>query len=97
MPQAPVFDEKSKDKKGYDEEPKGEVTVSAATDDYLDSDLRPSDEDNKTLRKVAAPLPWVAIAMCLIEFAERASYYGSSGPFNNFSGSFNHADRLRTH
>lgn len=26
----------------------------------------------------------MAIAMCLIEFAERASYYGSSGPFNNF-------------
>lgn len=22
--------------------------------------------------------------MCLIEFAERASYYGSKGPFNNF-------------
>jgi POT family proton-dependent oligopeptide transporter len=22
--------------------------------------------------------------MCLIEFAERASYYGSIGPFNNF-------------
>lgn len=29
-------------------------------------------------------LRWVAIAMCLIEFAERASYYGSEGPFNNF-------------
>ena len=22
--------------------------------------------------------------MCLIEFAERASYYGCKGPFNNF-------------
>lgn len=27
---------------------------------------------------------WAAIAMCLIEFAERASYYGCKGPFNNF-------------
>ena len=27
---------------------------------------------------------WVAIFMCLIELTERASYYGSSGPFNNF-------------
>ena len=26
----------------------------------------------------------MAIFMCLIEFAERASYYGSKGPFNNF-------------
>jgi len=26
----------------------------------------------------------VALAMCAIEFAERASYYGTSGPFNNF-------------
>ena len=27
---------------------------------------------------------WMAVAMCAIEFAERASYYGSTGPFNNF-------------
>ena len=27
---------------------------------------------------------WIAVAMCAIEFAERASYYGSTGPFNNF-------------
>jgi dipeptide/tripeptide permease len=26
----------------------------------------------------------VAIGMCLIEFAERASYYGVKYPFNNF-------------
>ena len=29
-------------------------------------------------------MPWIAIAMCLVEFAERASYYGTSGVFNNF-------------
>lgn len=27
---------------------------------------------------------FAAWSMCLIEFSERASYYGSIGPFNNF-------------
>lgn len=26
----------------------------------------------------------VALCMCLVEFTERASYYGTTGPFNNF-------------
>lgn len=29
-------------------------------------------------------MKWAAIAMCTIELAERASYYGTSQPFNNF-------------
>jgi len=29
-------------------------------------------------------MPWPAIAMCLVELSERASYYGSSGVFQNF-------------
>ncbi|KAI9632829.1 POT family-domain-containing protein [Dioszegia hungarica] len=78
---------------GYDDDKKGgldEITV--ATYDVgareqaeeMDSELIPTEEDLLTLRKVAAPLPWAGVAMCLIEFAERASYYGCKGPFNNF-------------
>jgi len=44
----------------------------------------PTAHEIATLRMVPAGMPWPAIAMCLIEFAERASYYGSIGPFSNF-------------
>ncbi|KZT59650.1 PTR2-domain-containing protein [Calocera cornea HHB12733] len=49
-----------------------------------DLDEEPTEEERKTLRLVPAAMPWPAIAMCLIEFAERASYYGCSGVFSNF-------------
>lgn len=39
----------------------------------------PTEHEMETLRKVAAPMKWAAIAMCIIELAERASYYGSKG------------------
>jgi len=58
-----------------------EVVVSAAAD--LDSST-PTDEEYATLRKVPGTIKWTVVAMCAIELAERASYYGTSGPFNNF-------------
>jgi POT family proton-dependent oligopeptide transporter len=39
----------------------------------------PTAHEMETLRKVAAPMKWAAVAMCIIELAERASYYGSKG------------------
>jgi POT family proton-dependent oligopeptide transporter len=42
-------------------------------------DGEPTEQELETLRKVAAPMKWAAIAMCIIELAERASYYGSKG------------------
>ncbi|KAK8870085.1 hypothetical protein IAR55_000655 [Kwoniella newhampshirensis] len=69
-----------KDGYGYDDEHM--VTVGHASGQ--DYEGQPTEEELLTLRKVAAPMPWAAVAMCLIEFAERASYYGSTGPFNNF-------------
>jgi POT family proton-dependent oligopeptide transporter len=73
----------------------GEMTI---VEDRGEDD--PSPDEMSTLRRVSASMSWVAIAMCLIEMAERASYYGSigmltlffrlpidlmsSGPFNNF-------------
>ncbi|KAF2093282.1 putative MFS peptide transporter [Rhizodiscina lignyota] len=44
----------------------------------------PTDEERATLRKVAERLPWIAYTLCIVEFAERASYYGASQIFNNF-------------
>lgn len=44
----------------------------------------PTPEELLTLRLVPAAMPWAAIGMCLVEFAERASYYGCTGVFANF-------------
>ncbi|KAK4684848.1 hypothetical protein P7C73_g5312, partial [Tremellales sp. Uapishka_1] len=61
------------------------VEISAAHELSSGNDEEyPSEEELISLRRIAAPMPWIAILMCFVEFAERASYYGSSGPFNNF-------------
>jgi proton-dependent oligopeptide transporter, POT family len=44
----------------------------------------PSDEDKQTLRRVADKLPWAAFLVCIIELCERFTYYGLSGPFQNY-------------
>jgi hypothetical protein len=44
----------------------------------------PTEEESQTLRKVAGSLPLVSFALCLVEFAERASYYGAKTVFSNF-------------
>ncbi|RXK39848.1 hypothetical protein M231_02905 [Tremella mesenterica] len=59
-----------------------EITVSGAED--LDSEQIPTEEEMMSLRKVPGGMPFVCILMCLVELAERASYYGSTSPFNNF-------------
>ena len=44
----------------------------------------PSEEEKHTLRKVADRLPWSAFLVCVIELCERFTYYGLSGPFQNY-------------
>ncbi|KAJ5762215.1 uncharacterized protein N7511_005597 [Penicillium nucicola] len=44
----------------------------------------PTAEERDTLRKVAGSLPLVSFTLCLVEFAERASYYGAKTVFSNF-------------
>ncbi|ROW03619.1 hypothetical protein VPNG_07179 [Cytospora leucostoma] len=44
----------------------------------------PTDEEKQTLRKVADKLPWSAFLVCVIELCERFTYYGLSGPFQNY-------------
>ncbi|KAF7298451.1 PTR2-domain-containing protein [Mycena kentingensis (nom. inval.)] len=51
----------------------------------LEGDGRlPTDEERATLRHVAGTIPWAAYLICLVEFAERASYYGCTNVFANF-------------
>ena len=44
----------------------------------------PTEEDLATLRKVADHIPWSAFIVALVELCERFTYYGLSGPFQNY-------------
>lgn len=74
------------------EDGKGTATLEMAHDTGLslsesinqDDYIYPTEEEKKTLRIVAGKVPLVTYTLCLVEFAERASYYGCSQVFNNF-------------
>ncbi|KAH7400404.1 peptide transporter-like protein [Cadophora sp. MPI-SDFR-AT-0126] len=44
----------------------------------------PTEEERHTLRRIPGTIPWIAYALCLVEFAERASYYGVQPLIGNF-------------
>ena len=44
----------------------------------------PTELELATLRKVPGSIPWITWLLCLVEFAERASYYGAKQVFVNF-------------
>ncbi|EME83217.1 uncharacterized protein MYCFIDRAFT_45904, partial [Pseudocercospora fijiensis CIRAD86] len=44
----------------------------------------PTEEEASTLRKVADKIPKTAWLLCIVEFSERASYYGVKTVFSNF-------------
>ncbi|KAF3768203.1 hypothetical protein M406DRAFT_65422 [Cryphonectria parasitica EP155] len=45
----------------------------------------PTDEEKRTLRKVSDKLlPWSAFLVCVVELCKRFTYYGFSGPFQNY-------------
>ncbi|KAK7043587.1 hypothetical protein VNI00_008198 [Paramarasmius palmivorus] len=53
---------------------------------YNDTDegRLPTEEERATLPRVPGGMPWTAFTICIVEFAERASYYGCSAVFSNF-------------
>ncbi|KAI9487819.1 MAG: POT family-domain-containing protein [Benjaminiella poitrasii] len=46
--------------------------------------IEPTEEDYKNLREVADHIPKAAYLVILIEFCERFTYYGLTGPFQNY-------------
>ncbi|KAI3393743.1 hypothetical protein diail_3744 [Diaporthe ilicicola] len=56
----------------------GDVAIMTADGD------EPTDEEKQTLRKVSDKLPWSAFLVCVVELCERFTYYGLSGPFQNY-------------
>ena len=54
----------------------------------------PTEEEKKTLRKVSDKLPWAAFLVAIIELCERFTYYGASGPFQNYiSNPYNNGNK----
>jgi len=45
---------------------------------------KPTEEEMRTLRRIPGKLPTVAYLICIVEFCERASYYGVQPLINNF-------------
>ena len=44
----------------------------------------PTEEERATLRHVSDKTPWSAFLVAVIELCERFTYYGLSGPFQNY-------------
>ncbi|KAI2468589.1 MFS general substrate transporter [Annulohypoxylon bovei var. microspora] len=49
-----------------------------------DYEGKPTEEELRTLRRVPGSLPVVAYAICIVEFCERASYYGVQPLISNY-------------
>lgn len=58
-----------------------EPVVLSPEDDY---EGKPTEEELKTLRRVPTNIPLVAYLICVVEFSERASYYGVQPLISNF-------------
>ncbi|KAJ5607590.1 hypothetical protein N7537_004209 [Penicillium hordei] len=57
-----------------------EIDINAQNDRFP----LPTEDESQTLRRVAGTVPLISFSLCLVEFAERASYYGANTVFSNF-------------
>lgn len=72
-----------------DEKEKQDITVQQHDVDYEVSQYgetraEPTEEDWKNLTEVADKIPKAAYLVILVEFCERFTYYGLTGPFQNY-------------
>lgn len=83
-----IVSEKMFQSKAHDVPSSEDASEAEHRDRSWDIDLSlfpaPTEEEEKTLKKVAGSIPWVAYCLCFVEFAERASYYGAQTVFANF-------------
>lgn len=73
----------NKDMAGGIEPVHPEVKAGAVGTITADGDS-PTEEEKQTLRKVSDTLPWSAFIICIVELCERFTYYGLSGPVQNY-------------
>lgn len=85
--QEPVLTEKSVPMYEVDER-KSSVgdQISSEDDDDDDKDYegKPTEEEKRSLRRVRGTIPRRAFLVAVVELAERFTYYGLSGPFQNY-------------
>ncbi|KAF1356652.1 peptide transport protein PTR2 [Delphinella strobiligena] len=63
----------------------GVETIAASDADTVTPDGdEPTEHELQTLRKVSDKLPWSAFLVAVVELCERFTYYGLSGPFQNY-------------
>ncbi|KAH9900438.1 general substrate transporter [Xylariomycetidae sp. FL2044] len=67
---------------GEDKHAQRQEPSTKGSDDYYEG--KPTEEEQKTLRRVPGKLPVVAYLICVVEFCERASYYGVSPLISNY-------------
>jgi POT family proton-dependent oligopeptide transporter len=61
------------------------ASSNGATEEYNnDDDDSPTDEELKTLSRVADKIPWRVYTVAFVELCERFSYYGTQILFQNF-------------
>jgi POT family proton-dependent oligopeptide transporter len=70
-------------------EEKKDIAVQEKVDDFhVSADgeilIEPTAEDYKHLREVSDHIPKAAYLVILIEFCERFTFYGLTGPFQNY-------------
>jgi hypothetical protein len=53
-------------------------------DDEGNNATHPTEDEKRDLRQIAGKIPGVAYWLCMVEFAERASFYGVKPLFNNY-------------
>ena len=58
-------------------------TAKAKSSAMMEED-EPTGEELATLRKVSDHLPWSAFIVAMVELCERFTFYGLSGPFQNY-------------
>ncbi|KAF9438976.1 peptide transporter ptr2 [Entomortierella beljakovae] len=62
----------------------GKIERHSMTEDLSGDDREPTLEEESTLRRVADHIPASAWLVVIVEFCERFTYYGLSGPFQNY-------------
>ncbi|KAF5636196.1 peptide transporter PTR2 [Fusarium sp. NRRL 52700] len=56
----------------------------ASLSDITSDRLPPTAEEKQKLREIAGHITWVSYLLCIVELAERASFYGCKTVLNNF-------------
>ena len=61
------------------------LSTKSITDHYENyNQVVPTEEELMILPRVAGTIPWSAYILCVVEFAERSSFYGCNNVLKNF-------------